>query len=107
MLKFLKMMVVETLLVVTIMDETQVAEDVKADLAEEANPVLDGRSGGFGPRSESRSNDRAPREGGFSRGSAPRSESSDRAPRNERRSDSSAPRRSDSSAPRERRPRRS
>lgn len=62
--------------------------------------------GAFGPRSESRSSDRAPREGGFSRGSAPRggsdraprSESSDRAPRNERRSDS---------APRERRPRRS
>jgi len=55
--------------------------------------------GAFGPRSESRSNDRAPRrEGGFTRGSAPRGESSDRAPRNERRSDS---------APRERRPRRS
>ncbi|MES2811588.1 MAG: DEAD/DEAH box helicase [Bacteroidota bacterium] len=62
--------------------------------------------GAFGPRSESRSSERAPREGGFARGSAPRgssdraprSESSDRAPRNERRSDS---------APRERRPRRS
>ncbi|RXR19206.1 DEAD/DEAH box helicase [Flavobacterium amnicola] len=67
--------------------------------------------GAFGPRSESRgesrSSDRGPRrEGGFTRGSAPRGESSERAPRNERRSDS-APRRSDSSAPRERRPRRS
>ncbi|SFA89627.1 ATP-dependent RNA helicase DeaD [Flavobacterium swingsii] len=77
------------------------------------------RSGGgaFGPRSESRSS--APREGGFSRGSAPReggfgrsserSESSDRAPRNERRSSGSGftPRPSESSSERPKRPRRS
>ena len=74
------------------------------------------RSGGgaFGPRSESRSS--APREGGFSRGSAPReggfgrsserSESSDRAPRNERRS-GFTPRPSESSSERPKRPRRS
>jgi ATP-dependent RNA helicase DeaD len=78
------------------------------------------RSGGFGPRREGGgssaprreggfSSERAPREGGFARGSAPRGESSERAPRNERRSDS-APRRSefgagDSSRPK--RPRRS
>ncbi|MDI9310675.1 MAG: DEAD/DEAH box helicase [Limnohabitans sp.] len=64
------------------------------------------RSGSFGPRSESRTNDKAPREGGFKRSSSTRSESSDRSPKNERRN-SSAPRRSDSNAPRDRKPRRS
>ncbi|EKT4497949.1 DEAD/DEAH box helicase [Flavobacterium psychrophilum] len=69
------------------------------------------RSGGgaFGPRSS------APREGGFSRGSAPReggfgrNESSDRAPRNERRSGSGFTPRgaSESSSERPKRPRRS
>ncbi|WP_310557306.1 DEAD/DEAH box helicase [Flavobacterium sp.] len=71
------------------------------------------RSGGgaFGPRSS------APKEGGFSRGSAPReggfgrssdrSESSDRAPRNERRSGGFTPRSSEAGAERPKRPRRS
>ncbi|GAA4756600.1 MULTISPECIES: DEAD/DEAH box helicase [Flavobacterium] len=65
------------------------------------------REGGFGGRSESRSSDRAPRteRRGEGRSTERRSDSSERAPRNERRS-SAAPRRSDSSAPRERRPRR-
>ncbi|WP_395059466.1 DEAD/DEAH box helicase, partial [Flavobacterium sp.] len=79
-------------------------------------PRSGGGGGAFGPRSESRSS--APREGGFSRGSAPReggfgrsserSESSDRAPRNERRSSGSGftPRPSESSD-RPKRPRRS
>ncbi|WP_395047756.1 DEAD/DEAH box helicase, partial [Flavobacterium sp.] len=80
-------------------------------------PRSGGGGGAFGPRSESRSS--APREGGFSRGSAPReggfgrsserSESSDRAPRNERRSSGSGftPRPSESSSERPKRPRRS
>ncbi|TGD58872.1 DEAD/DEAH box helicase [Flavobacterium humi] len=51
-------------------------------------------SGGFGPRRESGFSGSAPREGGFARGSMPRGESSERAPRNERRSNT-APRRSE------------
>ncbi len=58
--------------------------------------------GGFGPRREGGFSGSTPREGGF----AKRSDSSDRAPRNERRS-GSAPHRSESDAPKAKRPRRS
>jgi ATP-dependent RNA helicase DeaD len=67
------------------------------------------REGGFGGRSESRSSERAPRteRRGEGRPTERRSDSSDRAPRNERRPGSIQRGSDSSSAPRERRPRRS